>query len=412
MASLGSLGSWIDWWRTQYEEVQKQAGTRAGYRDTPDWLLKIATHLRGLLGMLALPDAAGLAWLALLFATGLAALRRVADAARRLLLAAPLAVAACYLAWWLAITPTEFMWLRRILIALVLLQLLALAIAWQLRTHPQPAWRIAAGALALLSLWLGWQHQLLWQRPDARATAAEDDAFFAALRELPGDALVFGSGWWQAPVAALYSGRPMHDEERWDEARRVATGRPTYLVLDRYAVQLGDHLRERLHWRCDCVPEFVGAGGRIYRMQRLYATPEEGGARALRLDAATPRAGSGFAADADGGVRWVEREAQLELPTANVAALVLDYVVPELHRFEIDAGASALRLRVSRGDCVVGDVALRAGGQSVLLADRCGDAGNTLHFAVNGRLAPREIAPDARALAWMFRGLELHPAPR
>lgn len=405
LLSLGGFRDYLAWWDAQYLEVQKQAGVTGGYQDTPDRLIKIATHLRGLVTMLALPTGAALLWMILPFVAGVAVLRATGTAQSRFLLAAPLAVAACYLVWWLAITPTEMMWLRRILIALVLLQLVALPLAWRLRKH---AWlpRVLGVALAALSLWLACAHQLLLHRPDARAGAAKEAALFEAVRALPANASVFGSGWWQAPVAALYSGRAMLNEEAWDNVRLASLPGPAYLVLDRYAVALGDHLRWRLDWRCECEPVFVGGGGRIYRIHALYPAPEASGVQTRRIHVDTDLAGAGFAEPQD-GARWAERDARMRLPEGRYARLVFDYFVPDGVRY-LSTDSPILRIR--RGDCTLAEVPLTPGPHSELIEDRCDNDVHELHFEASSQLDPATIRPDTRPLAWLFRGLELHPA--
>jgi hypothetical protein len=407
MASLGGVGGWISWWHAQYVEVRKQAGVSAGYLDTPGVLGKALHHGEALLGMLELPKAAGVAWLLAPFAAGALAMRVAPSAAQRYLLAAPLAVAACYLVWWIEITPTEFMWLRRIMLALVLMQLLAPALAWLLRAHPSRAVRALGWAALALAIALGAQHQLLWARPDARAAAAADQALFDAIRALPADAVLFGSGWWQAPVVALYTGRRVHDEEKWDEVRRAATAAPTFLVMDPYAVGLGTAMQERLQWRCDCEPVYLGTGGRIYRIRRFFDTPETSTVRRRRIDAAAVQ-GTGFAAETAGGVRWAMDEASLALAPEWHGTYVLSYVVPEPAWFVKES--EPLRLTVSRGECVLSRIALQPGEQVALIEDDCPDDTAALRFETNGRLDPARIAPDTRALAWLFRSLEIYPA--
>ncbi len=410
VVSLGSAGAYLDWWSEQLSEIRKQAGVRDHYADTPDAWAKLALHGAALAGFLKLP-VWGLILAGALFCAVLcfALWRSRREDIRLYLLGAIGSAALIYLYWWLLITPTEMMWLRRIMLGLLFVlmaSLLAGSCLWREGVSGRTA---SLGALALV-LVLVLPGQLIVERPDRSISAGHDFAFAEAVRSLPRDALIFGSGWWQAPVAALLSERQVHNEEAWSVHRFEQDGRAAFLVLDRDALNLGRHTLQRLGWRCDCEPVHLSPGGRIYRVHRFFDSPEASEATSYRLGPDSTVFGQGFSAADEGGFRWAEQEARMQLPEPVQAdRWVLSLVVPDSGYLRTPAG-SGITIDVEMGGCGVTSLTVLPGEQQALLSPSCHQAIETLVFRSSDHLDPQRIRPDVRKLAFAFRSLEAFPA--
>lgn len=407
--SLGSASAYLEWWSEQLSEIRKQAGVRDHYADTPDAWAKLALHGAALAGFLKLPVwglmLAGAVFCAVFC---LALWQSRGDDIRLYLLGAIGSVALIYLYWWLLITPTEMMWLRRSMLGLLFVlmaSLLAVSCLWR----SGAGGRIASlGALALVLL-LVLPGQLIVGRPDRSISAGHDFAFAEAVRSLPRDALIFGSGWWQAPVAALLSERQLQNEEAWSVERFHQDGRAAFLVLDRDALNLGRHTLQRLGWRCDCEPVHLSPGGRIYRVHRFFDSPETSEATSYRLGPDSTVFGEGFSAGDEGGFRWAEQEARMQLPEpVHSDRWVLSLAVPGSGYLRTPAGRG-ITIEVEMGTCGVTTLAVPPGEQQVLLSPACDHAIETLVFRSSDHIDPERIRPDVRKLAFAFRSLEAFP---
>lgn len=408
--SLGSLTDYGAWWEEQFTEIRKQAGVRDHYADTATWQAKLALHSAALAGFLRVevPTLVLLAvgWFGVVIAAAVGLRKQVRGL---YLLAALSSIALIYLYWWLLITPTEMMWLRRVMLGLAF-ALLALGVAAASLWRQGGAGRAVAGLGLLLALFLMAPGQLVWERPDRSASAREDFRFAEAVKALPEDALVFGSGWWQAPVTALLSGRKVYNEEAWTPQQLVETGAPAYLVLDRSAVVLGSHLHWRLGWRCDCEPEYLEPGGRIYRIRALFETEGSSGARGHRFGPDSNVFGSGFSSRDDGGFRWAEKEARLQFPEPLLAdRWVLSVLVPGGGYLDTPDGGG-LDLEIDFGACGTQSLALTAGENARLLTPGCDTPVSEITLRASDSLDPERVHPDTRRLSYLFRSLEVFPS--
>lgn len=410
LATLGGPAAYRLWWVEQLLEIRKQAGVKDGYSDTYWWLEKLALHGSALAGYLRMSGLALIVAAAGAVGAIVAAMwssRR--EPVRLYLLAVCSSVAALYLYWWLLITPTEMMWLRRIMLGLVFVQL-ALALAasafWNLGGK---RYALLGGVVFALMAWIAWAGQLVHDRPDRGPSARAEAELAGAVNDLPEDALTFGSGWWQAPVIALLTGRRMYNEEAWDQERLNAAGVPAYLVLDHYALNLGAALRNRLAWRCDCEPAFVGSAGRIFRIHALNLPGEGQSFGILHHGADAAVFGLGFSSGDEGGFRWAEDEAILELAELPAAsAFVLDLTVPSGNALGLGRG-ERVRFELAFEGCPSETHLLEPGPQALLFPPSCSENSTTLSIKASHRIRPERLGADQRRLAWIFRGLELHP---
>jgi hypothetical protein len=311
LVSLGSFSSFATYWHDQFFKVGSQAGVSGSdagstATDPSHGLHKIADHVHLLALATGIKAPVLLLALAVPFAVliGLFLCRRTSWrewlARPGALLAVMLATyAGGYLVWWLALTPTAKAWLRRIIIALVVVALLYLVLAGMARDRYQarrtlpgrPSARRTAwggviwgvmGVLALVSL----QPALTTLKHEVRVSydanskvRGEVISMADAAKQLRAQgAVLYGGGWWSAPVVALYGDLPLRNlvtfdgfsgtPKYCDPASGVTSGK-AYLIWDFYA----EHLADRSHptpysltYQYTPISAGASAYGAIYRI--------------------------------------------------------------------------------------------------------------------------------------------------
>ncbi len=407
--SLGGISNYEVWWMTQWNEIQSQAGVKAGYGDTEGVLNKLKFHFASFADMVHLSK-----YLLLLFFVlcGLGAISLVVSSknnVRNFLALALLTIGTMYFVWWLMITPTDMMWLRRIFLGLICLVLLVLVLLGEEEKKPARWITLGAGLGAIaLVLKMAVPHQLLFDRPSVKEQLPALVEFHQAIAKLPKNALVFGSGWWQNPVAALFSGRQMQNEEAWTRSRFEGSMSKKYFVMDTYAISLGRLMQDRMQWRCDCEPEYIGSAGHIYSMRNLFDLEGQQTQIIWRQDAASPKPfGDGISAHDEGGIRWVNQKAQLELdrPISQFRKLVITGAMPE-HLLWTSPEQTSIRVSFRAGNCDLGTRELKRGKFSILLPVQCEQSTQTIEIQSSARIQPEMLVNDSRPLAWLIFGIQ------
>ncbi|QNK83174.1 hypothetical protein [Nakamurella sp. PAMC28650] len=287
LVSLGSVRAFTNYWSNQLASAGAQAGVSSGgVADaaaqtgvgqglvTADpkisILRKIGDHLHLLGAATGIDTAILLMVLALPFAVlvGLFLARRESWrtwlARPAALLSVMLAIyAGGYLVWWLAITPTSKAWLRRVIIALVVIALLYLLLIGMAKDHwnaraSRPvvvrstrrntilgiAWGVA-GVLGFLSILPGITTANLQLSvalgsqtlPTVGDAQVEQVATAAESLQKQGDTL-YGNGWWSAPVVALYGDLALGNLELVKPCSADIVAGKAYLIWDYFAAHL------------------------------------------------------------------------------------------------------------------------------------------------------------------------------
>jgi hypothetical protein len=210
---LGDTAAYLEWWRLQLVDIGRQAGVLAHYADTSGVWAKGTTHFVILSTYLQLNPTLTAIWL--LFPCLVCSL--YAFSPRRELKWLVLSILLCavvYMSWWLFVTPTLKAWPRRIFNGALLINLLWVFACYAGNAVPILARRSGAAfsTLSILTACAFFVHGGLqafwWTQP--RVTR---DLVQAAktLKHIPGDAPIFGNGWYSAPALALYSDRTVTD---------------------------------------------------------------------------------------------------------------------------------------------------------------------------------------------------------
>ncbi|MDR0432705.1 MAG: hypothetical protein LBH48_05280 [Bifidobacteriaceae bacterium] len=287
LSNFGSVSKLADFWTSQAHATAEQAGVAGdgAFSSDPTAFAGRTIFDKITMHWTALAESAGMGSFTLLVVV-LTPLGLLASMAwlqrhnwrdwlteRRGIVAIELAVYCVgYIVWWVAITPTEKAWFRRIVVAmvcLILLYILAVCMALTVvRSAPRPFPRLRQGALMLgMATACATALGAIVALPDLTGTIVGSARSAPWLADAPNreqeagireaakraDALaaegagLYGVGWWSAPVVELYSNTHFenffpHSTWLWTDDRCSSdlTERPAYIVWDQYAQSLTD----------------------------------------------------------------------------------------------------------------------------------------------------------------------------
>lgn len=394
--SLGDATSYIHWWKTELPAVGRQAGLIEGHGDTTHLANKISTHLQLLGEMYHLHQVALVAWLLGPLVLGGALVLRNGVRRDQLPFLLPMIAATLYFVWWIAVTPTQKAWHRRILDGSLLLNYSWAYISiWCLQTSARRtmAWRyasllpvlavIGASAYFLVS---AARTELSEPTNTRRIIAAAD-----VVRSLPRDSIVTGIGWNSAPTISLLSQRPFLDFNNLVYSR-LPDRKGLYVVAEKNMPQskLDRVLTTYRHSPLLDSPD----GVRIYRI--LLASPAiepsalAGAPYSIDLSAGDSRYIAGFY-PADSGSRWMPPDVFVILNHPRNGTLGIDMFIPKIEIYDRDN----IALRVSINDCEVGVYGIQRKGMHKVrlkVPDNCMASEGT---AVRVRLSANAVIDSA-----------------
>lgn len=334
------VSEYSDWWSFQISRILYQAGVSGTSEGAQVGLgRKIAAHFASLSSELGIQKWHAATMIVLPIAGVTATVLRRGHPARWLA-AGLMTILGCYLIWWLAITPTEKAWLRRIYIGWMCLSgLAAIALGGLVQRilAPHQPKRVIYGCLAalIIAAYVPFSTRALKQpisfEPEAGVTLTLEAA--DVVERLPNDALVFAYGWYAAPTLALQSGRSFIDLTDWPIG--TVTGRETYLVADRATFVTG--MLERTLARYPSSP-LLSDNPHAQVFQLDFSHPRdpfgdedrEIAGRRIDFAAGKPLPAYGFEPfDATMGGSWAESDAEVLLRYSGERALILRaYMAP------------------------------------------------------------------------------------
>ncbi|MBE7212523.1 MAG: hypothetical protein INR65_16000 [Gluconacetobacter diazotrophicus] len=410
--SLGGTAEWSDWWRLQLGQVGQQSGAAAARWDPEGGLRRLRTHG----GILAEQVGAGRAVLGgfLLLPWGSAVwmiARRRCPAGCRMAAAALAAASACSFGWWLCLAPDGMLWLRRILPGLALQALLVGLLVSRagggLAVRGLLAVPVAALALMAMRGASGpGIDEMLRRRTELTSVVA-------AVRTLPAEAVLFGAGWWQAPVVALFSERKLQNLDRWDPAR-VAALFDAFLVTDRYSDAIAGTPTVLTGDVAELRPVVQTPEAALWRIAAFDPSrPMRVGPTGPAFDAATTAQapGAGWYPSA-GGWAWARPDSELLLLRKSERSLVIEAAFWD----ELFPGGRKLPLLVSSPGCLERTVEIPASGaRRIVLPLACSPEPGGVPFRL--RLAvvrtmpvPPQLDADTRVRSFEVRRVALEPA--
>jgi hypothetical protein len=343
LASIGSFSGYSEWWRLQLDQVLQQSGAGEGFAGLAG---KAKANFDALRSMTGLNTYLLLAFVSLPVVLFVPVQRNLAREARFILLSLLLS-GALYFCWWLLLTPTAMTWLRRIMNGLLLHELAIFALAFHVLASERArretsAWRTAAvlsatAMVVLPALALARNGESITKPPRPAQYVPMFFELADLLRDLPRDAVIFGTAWWQSPGLALYSGRKIHNFQRWtpDEINRYPGGK--YLVFDNYALAIAKGEVAGALALVDSTEIFRSDGGELHRIDsaRYYAALEISSADIERLRSAMDFSVGdyefkrGFYQIEGGGHAWMRTDGLVVLARTGERRLVLSLLVPD-----------------------------------------------------------------------------------
>jgi hypothetical protein len=379
---LGGVNDFLQWWRLQFDQVLDQSGAKqAGVNS--DIFVRGAEHFSILSVLVGVPIV--FLFFYLVVPIGLAikcAFNKLLSKERRFYFGCLATSGALYFIWWIFINPSSMMWLRRILDGLLIVQCLAIIFffnyfrsnessshAPKLKRLP----RILVSTLVVIpaligQLYLCKKGETITQPVRAPAYTTEFFQLTTAMSNLPGDALIFGTGWWQAPVLALFSGQHIYNIQRWmpSEINKVQN---KFFIVDYFAKNLsGDDIANVLA-SIDFRVISDGEAGTLYEI--LYAR-DYAPFSPLEKDVSRLSTGADFAKgdypytrgfyERERGVEcWIRTDAALMLKRSSETRLIVSLTVPE--KLISSTDQNSLRMRVQNQDCLDEEVILNIPGK-------------------------------------------------
>ena len=263
---LSSLGveSYSKWWNTMLVAVLMQAGVSEGFVDTSGIVIKLLAHLDLLSSYLFANKWIIVFSLVFIITAYMTILLRFINAKKNrepqerftekstsLDFIVLLTVTISYFGWWLLITPTQKAWHRRIINGTILLDICVIVIIYfaydyfihkSYRPNNQNRFyrlKSISDILILIVSVISFVHILRsdWNTISFKDTDLKISSMNAGdyIRNLPRDAIIFGVGWWQAPIISFTSGRDFLDINQNQLVAETDVNKEKYLVIDSYA---------------------------------------------------------------------------------------------------------------------------------------------------------------------------------
>lgn len=284
LIEVGSARAYVDWWRYQLAQIRAQSGAK---RTGPvlGFLATGASHLATLSEMTGVPSVLLAVLIVVPVCVGaVLALDRKTAERTRLVVGILTVVCGLYLFWWMFITPAAMTWLRRILAGLLLLQALLVTVTaalvarfWQPASDEERTRPVLRGValLALLAAFAGQVKmiqtgQFVSRPPEVPGYAREMLRVADDVRALPPDATLFGSGWWQAPVIALFSERRLMNLDHWT-TERLNQVKDKYFITDLYTQGIAQSTIREVLDRSQYTKVKETEGGSIYKLGKVQS---------------------------------------------------------------------------------------------------------------------------------------------
>lgn len=300
IATIGSMAEYGKFWANQWADIAGQAGIAStvdagkAAAKGPGIVQTVLDHLHILAGLTAIPAEV----LSLIIVLPFLVLITLFVGRRTpwrdwlarpgALLSIQLAVySGGYLIWWLAITPMQKTWLRRVVIGLLALAFLYLSLAGMVRDRMREkspsvsasgrvisriAWSVAAAGVFVVAL--SSLATIRTQMVDAASSSdtrvGQVDALAAQAKQLRAQGNnIYGNGWWSAPVVSLYADLPLGNLSTTpvcDPTADFASGH-NYLIWDFYALNIASTAPQGRFYTFEQIPGSDTGYGGIWKIQ-------------------------------------------------------------------------------------------------------------------------------------------------
>lgn len=245
------VGGFFQWWKLQLGQVLHQSGARKLCISPKCIFINGTEHFSKLSLLVDVPIVFFFFYLTTSIASAFkCALNKWISKERRFYFACLATTAFSYFIWFIFITPSSMLWLRRIFCGLLIIQCLAIvSFFYAFKKNglffnglkSKKLYLILFSLFIFIPTLIG---QLYFSKSNIVVLpvntpyhTTEFSNLVNNIRKLPSDAFIFGTGWWKAPVIALYSGRRIYDIQHWtpEEINKL---RKKYFIVDGYLKNL------------------------------------------------------------------------------------------------------------------------------------------------------------------------------
>ncbi len=427
-AALGDWSNYLAWWRIQSAMIWQISGAEDSLARL--WRIgpTVSRHMEVLALHVAQPVAVVVPFLIVPWLAGALALwrrRRTLPLEARLVLAFLLITSMAYFVWFLGFSPTEHMWLRRILNGLVLQVVLAVLVAHLLWRRDVAGGgllavrRGAAATMALLIAWVAAPHGANLPKFAVHPVTKREQAAARFVAALPREATIFGWGWGQSPMIDLLVRRGFEDINNRAPGE-IPFARGAYLVVDQWVHEgwFGIHAELARWYRAERVYEDKDIT--VYRLTGVAPMDPPVAAKPLpsRVDFRSERAtvAAGLY-ELPGGRIWMRPQARIALGAGEVVELRIALRAPEslfglvnLARAAPRSGPPRLTLRLEGCEAMVAEIP-KPGPHAFRLPLRCAGApprGNVVVALELDRAALQHVfLADGRSLGLELLSIEI-----
>lgn len=237
------LAGYKQWWSLQIFQIRHQSGASALDHTGAKLIADHAISHLTMLGGFASTSALVFLLIIILAVVGFITIRKkLQDIGDRFGLDVIALTCALFLFWWIFLLPTSGAWLRRIEDGLLTLYIFygvtgALLLKFW---HPYKLVVRALSAIVLLTALASisiFYRNYIESLPKIRLEAREVLHGARLLSGLPGNANIFGVGWWQSPQLSLFSNRSFYNYQHWP-IEKLQNLHSAYFVTDGYAQTL------------------------------------------------------------------------------------------------------------------------------------------------------------------------------
>ena len=358
--SIGSLSGYVYWWKLQLGQIFYQSGASQGLSEL---VAKAMEHYSILCSIIGLNTYLLFAFLTLPYLLYFFS-RGNFTSGQNFYLLCMLFSGLLYFSWWLMLTPTSMAWLRRILNGIVIHQLLIFILSYRIiiSNFSKPNLTKLKKWFAFFSSILGFYCIIIVSKNGENVIRPLEPPKYTSsfyemaklIHDLPADTLIFGTGWWQSPGLALYSGKKFYNFQRWIPEAINDRQNNKYFAFDYNAIWIAKSDIVDALALTDTKVIYQSEGGELYRIERAkYYAPLEVTADDLpklrtKMDFAVAdyEFKRGFYQIEDHKYAWMRTHGLVVLVRTNERRLIMSLVVPErLIREE------AVDLRVEVPEC-------------------------------------------------------------
>jgi hypothetical protein len=441
--SLGGSQPYMEWWFIQLKAILSRAGAHSRLHNTPGIISKAIEHFNLLSKQTHTPVIFILTmWILPLPIVIFIIVRSWNKIQDRyiFLIGSFYLVATLYLIWWIFLTPTAQAWLRRILNGLVLQQVLSILILsflirWVSKffikgnNSTKKMWSSKWYAVPLLSLIIlvgigpasfFIQGKVIFRFLPSAEKYSEFFKMTDIVSNLPDEAHIFGYGWWEAPVIALFSNRNIDNLQKW-KIRDVVSLPAKYLVCDTYFLSIAPDVIAQLRKIYYLNPIYISNSGAVFNIM---------GEKPLKaqIDGSNTDFKSFVALDSEdylylrgaykreGKIRWASPEVRILLWRTSENFVSAEVTVPPgLMNFKekSEGKKNGAELTLFSENCSEASLFIPKPGRYRISAPiNCESTPSGAPFeiliALNSQLDPRDISPDIRSLAFRLHTVELY----